>query len=201
MGKQRDPDYVKSINKLIDKKSSLAENSSEEDEENIQDDGQNQNLIDFNQNVIISYPVTQTAQNELKIGGMESDTSQSKSRSRTSSSSSKEDEEESDEEENEETEKEKSFRFRKIYFAVKSQTQDCVLVSAGTNGYLDIWNSKTHRDSHSTMLEALPSYLDFSDDDSLLAVGLRNGKVLLFTDKINTEFELLTQVQGDETYE
>jgi hypothetical protein len=41
MGKQRDPDYVKSINKLIDKKSSLAENSSEEDEENIQDDGQN----------------------------------------------------------------------------------------------------------------------------------------------------------------
>lgn len=95
----------------------------------------------------------------------------------------------------------KNFRFRKIYFAVKNHSQDNVLVSAGTNGYLNIWSSKTHRDSHSTMLEALPSYLGFSDDDSLLAVGLRNGKVLLFTDAINTEFELLTSVVGNETYE
>ena len=51
------------------------------------------------------------------------------------------------------------------------------------------------------MLEALPSYLGFSDDDSLLAVGLRNGKVLLFSDSISKEFELITSVQGNEAFE
>lgn len=73
------------------------------------------------------------------------------------------------------------------------------MVTASTNGYLNIWNTKTHRDSHSTMLEALPSYLTFSEDDHFLAVGLRNGKVLIFSDSESAEFELVSQVKGTET--
>jgi hypothetical protein len=73
------------------------------------------------------------------------------------------------------------------------------MVTAGTNGYLNIWNTKTHRDSHSTLLESLPSYLTFSEDDMFLAVGLRNGKVLIFSDSESTEFELVSQVQGLES--
>jgi WD40 repeat protein len=88
-----------------------------------------------------------------------------------------------------------------LYFAVKNNKDSDLLVTAGTNGYLNIWNTKTHRDSHSTLLEALPSYLTFSQNDKFLAVGLRNGKVLLFTDSENSEFELMGYVQGNENNE
>ena len=89
-----------------------------------------------------------------------------------------------------------NFSFRKIYFAVKPNRS--MMVTAGTNGFLNIWNIKKHRDSHSTLLEALPSYLTFSPDYEYLAVGLRNGKVMIFSDSNKIEFELVEVIENKE---
>ena len=54
------------------------------------------------------------------------------------------------------------------------------MVSASTNGNLNVWNLRKHKDLNPLPLEALPSCLTFSPSETMLAVGLRNGSVVLF---------------------
>jgi hypothetical protein len=96
-------------------------------------------LIDFDQNVIISYPVTQSLQQIIQSNNLASvsETDQTISSIETESSSSEED-----------TSNIMNLKFRKVYFAVKRNNDTNIMVTASTNGYLNIWNTKTHRDSH-----------------------------------------------------
>lgn len=82
----------------------IDQNSSENDDE------KTQNLIDFDQNVIISYPVTQSLQQTAQQNNLESvsETDKTDSSIETESSSSEQD-----------TSNIMNLKFRKVYFAVK----------------------------------------------------------------------------------
>lgn len=153
------------------------EGGEEQDEEDTE-----ANLIDFDQNILVSYQVSQNnRETPVKYGATRMEIIM---------------------DENNHLKKNHvylNFLFRKMYFTVKQSNNMLVMVS--TNGKLSIWNLKTHREDLSTDLEDLPSFITFSPDKELLAVGLRNGKVNIYSDKKSTDFELIQLITNEKEEE